>query len=197
MLEARGFWCTEDKRQHITLKELKAVRLAVESFLPHLAGRNVLMHEDNHAVVHVLTTLTSRSPAMMAELRRVCHLQDSQDIRLWARYIRSAANVWADRMNRHLDNDDCQLDPVLYAELDARFGPHTIDRSALNASALNAMLPRPLQRRVARPCVRGGRRVAPGGCGLAGREQLGQRTLAPDPALVQKLRHSGAATAVR
>eukprot|EP00873_Tetraselmis_striata_P025113 jgi/Tetstr1/445377/TSEL_003390.t1 len=48
-LEARGFWSSADERQHITWKELKAVRLAVESFLPHLAGRNVLMHEDNQA----------------------------------------------------------------------------------------------------------------------------------------------------
>eukprot|EP00873_Tetraselmis_striata_P018381 jgi/Tetstr1/438645/TSEL_027196.t1 len=45
--QAWGFWCSADERQHITWKELKAVRLAVESFLPHLAGRNVLMHEDN------------------------------------------------------------------------------------------------------------------------------------------------------
>eukprot|EP00873_Tetraselmis_striata_P038201 jgi/Tetstr1/458465/TSEL_004320.t1 len=48
-LEARGFWSSEDERQHITWKELKAVRLAMESFLPHLAGRNVLLHEDNQA----------------------------------------------------------------------------------------------------------------------------------------------------
>eukprot|EP00873_Tetraselmis_striata_P034851 jgi/Tetstr1/455115/TSEL_041967.t1 len=36
-LEARGFWGAADERHHITWKELKAVRLAVESFLPHLA----------------------------------------------------------------------------------------------------------------------------------------------------------------
>eukprot|EP00873_Tetraselmis_striata_P012232 jgi/Tetstr1/432496/TSEL_021870.t1 len=48
-LEARGFWSSADERQHITWKELKAVRLAVESFLHHLAGRNVLLHEDKHA----------------------------------------------------------------------------------------------------------------------------------------------------
>jgi hypothetical protein len=46
-LEARGFWGPEDEKQHITWKELKAVRLAVLSFLPHLVGRNVLLHEDN------------------------------------------------------------------------------------------------------------------------------------------------------
>eukprot|EP00873_Tetraselmis_striata_P027757 jgi/Tetstr1/448021/TSEL_035322.t1 len=79
-LEARGFWSSADERQHITWKELKAVRLAVESSLPHLAGRNVLLHEDNQA-----------------------------------------------------------LDPLMFAELESRFGPHSIDRFA---SALNTLLPR-------------------------------------------------------
>eukprot|EP00873_Tetraselmis_striata_P028116 jgi/Tetstr1/448380/TSEL_035661.t1 len=71
-LEARVFWSSADERQHITCKELKAVRLAVESFLPNLAGRNALLHEDNQAGCHVLAGLTSRSPKMMAELRRLC-----------------------------------------------------------------------------------------------------------------------------
>eukprot|EP00873_Tetraselmis_striata_P001731 jgi/Tetstr1/421995/TSEL_001239.t1 len=98
-LEARGFWSSADGRQHITWKELKAVRLAVESFLPHLAGRNVLMHEDNQAV----------------------------------------SNIWADRLSRHLDSDDWQLDPLMFAELESRFCPHSIDRFA---SALITLLPR-------------------------------------------------------
>eukprot|EP00873_Tetraselmis_striata_P046592 jgi/Tetstr1/466856/TSEL_011313.t1 len=138
-LEARGFWSSADERQHITWKELKAVRLAVESFLPHLAGRNVLLHEDNQAVCQVLSGLTSRSPQMMAELRRLWCLLDSHGIHLRARYIRSAANIWADRLSRHLDSDDWQLDPLMFAELESRFGPHSIDRFT---SALNTLLPR-------------------------------------------------------
>eukprot|EP00873_Tetraselmis_striata_P023178 jgi/Tetstr1/443442/TSEL_031453.t1 len=101
-LEARGFWGAADERQHITWKELKAVRLAVESFLPHLAGRRMR---------------TSRR----------------------ARYIWPAANVWADRLSRHLDSDDWQMDPVMFAELEAMWGAHSVDRFA---SAMNAMLPR-------------------------------------------------------
>eukprot|EP00873_Tetraselmis_striata_P001327 jgi/Tetstr1/421591/TSEL_012535.t1 len=139
-LEAWGFWSSADERQHITWKDLKAVRLAVESFLPHLAGRNVLLHEDNQAVCHILSGLTSRSPEMMAELRRLWCLLDSHGIHLRARYFRSAANIWADRLiSRHLDSDDWQLDPLLFAELESRFGPHSIDRFA---SALNTLLPR-------------------------------------------------------
>eukprot|EP00873_Tetraselmis_striata_P002826 jgi/Tetstr1/423090/TSEL_013861.t1 len=139
--EAPGFWSSADERQHIiTWKELKAVRLAVESFLPHLAGRNVLLPEDNHAVCHVLSGLTFRSPEMMYELRRLLCLQDSHGIHMRARYIRStAAKVWADRRSRLLDSNDWQLDPFIFSELESRFGPHSIDRFA---SALNTPLPR-------------------------------------------------------
>jgi hypothetical protein len=38
-IETRGFYLGPDKLQHITFKELKAVRCAIESFLPKLRGR--------------------------------------------------------------------------------------------------------------------------------------------------------------
>jgi hypothetical protein len=41
--QARGFWSATDRQQHITWKELRAVRHAVESFLPQLKGRQVLL----------------------------------------------------------------------------------------------------------------------------------------------------------
>eukprot|EP00873_Tetraselmis_striata_P033248 jgi/Tetstr1/453512/TSEL_040481.t1 len=115
-LETRGIWWAANERRHITWKELKAVRLAVESFLPHLAGRRVLLHEDNQSVCSDLADLTSRSPEMMAELRKLWYMLDNNGIHITARYIRSAANVWADRLSRHLDNDDWQHDPVIFAQ---------------------------------------------------------------------------------
>jgi hypothetical protein len=105
-LEARGFWGPGDEKQHITSKELKAVRLAVLGFLPPLAGRNVLLHEDNQALCHVQAGLTSRSQEMMTGLRRVWYLLDINNIYIRPKYIRSAANTWADKLSRHLDNDD-------------------------------------------------------------------------------------------
>jgi hypothetical protein len=78
-LEARGFWGREDDHHHINWKELKAVRFTILSVLPHLAGRNILLHEDNEAVSYVLAGLTSRSPKMMTELRRLWYLLDSNN----------------------------------------------------------------------------------------------------------------------
>jgi hypothetical protein len=90
-------------------------------------------------VVAALTKLTSRSPAMMAELRRLWYLLDSNDINIRPRYIRSAANIWADKLSRELDYEDWQLNPRVFSHLQRRWGPHTIDRFA---SMLNAQLPR-------------------------------------------------------
>jgi hypothetical protein len=75
------------------LKELKAIRLAVQTFMPHLASRNVHdLHEDTQAVCYIIARLTSRSPAM-TELRKLLQLLDANMINVKARYIRSAANV--------------------------------------------------------------------------------------------------------
>jgi hypothetical protein len=78
---------------HITWKDIKAVMLAVKAFLPHLAGENDLLHEDNQAVYCILAGLNSRPPAMMSELRKLWHLLDAIGINIKARYIQSAANV--------------------------------------------------------------------------------------------------------
>jgi hypothetical protein len=67
---------------------------------------------------------------MMDELRRQWCSLDTNNINLNARYMRSSSNVWADKVSRHLNNDDWRLDPALFAELDMRFGQHSIDRFA-------------------------------------------------------------------
>ena len=57
-IEARVFWRGADKEPHITSKELKAVGCAIDSFLPELKGRRLLLHEDTKSVVGVLPHLT-------------------------------------------------------------------------------------------------------------------------------------------
>jgi hypothetical protein len=73
---------------HITWKELRHVRHAIESFLPPLKGRHILLHEDNTYVVATLTKLTTRSPVMMTELSHLWYLLDTNDIHIRPSYIR-------------------------------------------------------------------------------------------------------------
>eukprot|EP00873_Tetraselmis_striata_P021871 jgi/Tetstr1/442135/TSEL_030289.t1 len=67
----------------------------------------------------------------MAELRKLWYMLDSNGVHIRARYIRSAANVWADRLSTNpLDGDNWQLDPVLFAELEQCGVRHSVDRFA-------------------------------------------------------------------
>ena len=136
---AHGFWRAAQQTKHITLLELKAVRFSVESFLKELRGRDVMLWCDNQAVVQVLTNVTSRSPAMMKELRKLWWVLDMEDISLRTRYIRSAANVWADQLSRRENEDDWMLGWRYFRQLEQRFGPHTVERFA---TANNTHLPR-------------------------------------------------------
>eukprot|EP00873_Tetraselmis_striata_P001604 jgi/Tetstr1/421868/TSEL_012768.t1 len=77
-----------------------------------------------------LANLTSRSPVMMEELRKLLHLLDVHDISIRPRYIQSAANVWADRLSREPDDSDWQLNPRIFAYLQRLWGPRTVDRFA-------------------------------------------------------------------
>lgn len=124
---ARGFWRREQQQLHITHLELLAVRYSVESFLTELRGKVVRLYEDNTGVVSFLTRYSTRSPQIMRDLRKLLYILDSNDISLQAEYIRSADNVYADRLSRWWDSGDWELTEWLFQEYEARFGPHTLD----------------------------------------------------------------------
>jgi hypothetical protein len=138
-LPARGFWSPHERRQHITFLELRAVRHAVETFGTRITGRHVLLREDNQAVCAILTSLTSRSPQLMRELRRLWYLLDTMDVTLSPKYIRSEDNWWADALSRTLDRGDWRLNPSVFRQLHRDWGPFTVDRFA---TLHNRQLPR-------------------------------------------------------
>ena len=136
---ARGFWRAHQRREHITLLEARAVRYGVETFLEALAGRHVLLREDNQAVCAMLRSWTSRSPALLRELRKLWWLLDDNNIVLSPKYIRSADNWFADHLSRQSDDGDWRLNPRCFRLLQRAWGPHTVDRFA---TANNTQLPR-------------------------------------------------------
>eukprot|EP00873_Tetraselmis_striata_P023969 jgi/Tetstr1/444233/TSEL_032126.t1 len=151
------------------MKELKAARLAIESFHPMLRNCHIRLHEDNQAVVGVLTNIASRSPRLMAELHKTWYLTDTHGITLSARYIRSAANVWADRLSREVDCDDWHFNPRRFASLTAKWGACTIDASQrLKTPSYPATTPAGVTRRArpSTPCA------SPTLHGVANRQQL-------------------------
>ena len=90
--------------EHITFRELKAVRCATQAFLPDLKGWHLLFHEDNQYVSGVLTHFASKSSTMMCELRKVFLLIVTYDIKIRTQYIRIDANVSVDNISCVTDN---------------------------------------------------------------------------------------------
>ncbi|KAK3233369.1 hypothetical protein CYMTET_56327 [Cymbomonas tetramitiformis] len=136
---ARGFWSDELRHLHITHLELEAVYKTVLSFLRELTGKVVRLYCVNQAVVAMLSHFTSRNPELMRRMRRVWILLDLNDIELQARYIRSEANEWADRLSRDRDLDDWRLNRKWFQWAEREWHQHTVDRFA---SELSAQLPR-------------------------------------------------------
>ena len=89
-------------------------------------------------MVRILTSLTSRSPALMNELRKFWYILDTHNISIRPQYIQSAANIWADRLSREMDDSDWRLSPNLFRYFQRKY-LHTIDRFA---SGTNTHLPR-------------------------------------------------------
>jgi len=136
---AWGFWAPGEAELHITHRELIAVRLFVETYVDSLRGRRLLLYEDNQAVVAILTTLTTRSPEMMHELRRLVYVLGECDISLRATYIRSAQNVIADYWSRLARPHEYALSRRCFADVCYWWGECTVDAFA---GAATALLPR-------------------------------------------------------
>jgi ribonuclease HI len=136
---AHGFWHPHQRDLHINQLELRAVRYTVERFLEALRGRSVLLWDDSQVVCHILSSWTSRSQALMSQLRKLWWALDMADITLHPRYIRSAANVWADKLSRIAPHDEWCVNTEVFKVLDAVWGPHTVDRFA---AACNAQVDR-------------------------------------------------------
>ena len=134
-----GSWSEVQAELHITHRELIAVRLFITHYVEALRGRRLLLWEDNQAVVAILTSLTSRSPALLAELRSLIGLLDVNDISLRALYIRSAENIVADHFSRVVQPREYAISPAIFTTISEWWGVPSVDAFA---SAATALVPR-------------------------------------------------------
>ena len=110
---AQGFWNSKHLYSHITLKELMAVRLAVESFIKLIWQSVVKLRCDAQVVVWALMDMTARSPALRRELDTLVQILESNNTILLAEHLPGHLNVAADALSRAANQEDWQLDPNL------------------------------------------------------------------------------------
>lgn len=109
----QGVWSWKDRARTITLRELKAIRLLLMGPLGREIAqsehKNLLLHVDNQAVVHITNGLVSASRPMMRELRRLKSVLDRMGLHIKSEWIPSAANRFADALSRRFPRGDLQI----------------------------------------------------------------------------------------
>ena len=135
---AHGAWSEVEMTQSSTWRELKAVRMVLESLLPKLKNERVRWFSDNQNVVWILET-GSKKPLLQKEAISVFSIAAQSLIRIEPKWIPRTENQQANYLSRIQDRDDWIIQPALFATIDQLWGPHTIDRFANN---LDTQLPR-------------------------------------------------------
>lgn len=109
----QGVWSWRERAEHITLRELKAVRRALEGGMGRVVLdrgiREVLLHVDNQAVSYIVNGMVSSSPAMMRELRNLKCVLDRMGVHIRSEWLPSAANRFADALSRRFPRGDLRV----------------------------------------------------------------------------------------
>ena len=128
-LIANGQWSAEEAECSSTWRELRAVKMVLESFQLKLNNEHIKWFTDNQNVVRIVQ-YGSRNAALQAEALAIFSMCVNNHIHIEPEWIPREQNQLADYYSRIVDYDDWMLNPAVFAWLDSLWGPHTIDRFA-------------------------------------------------------------------
>ena len=137
---AHGNWAAGEQghERSSTWRELRAVRLVLQSTMESLRGKNVVHKTDNQNVERIIRN-GSRVAALQEEAVGIYDLCMRHFVRLSVQWIPREMNTRADYLSKFVCRDDYRLDASVFDMLDKRWGPHSLD---VFASHLSAQLPR-------------------------------------------------------
>ena len=135
---ASSMFSIDDLVQSSTFRELKAIYYVLISFVRHLKHKRVKIFTDNQSAARIVSvgSFNVHLQSVALSIFRFCF---SHGIALEAQWIPRSLNERADLLSRFVDKDDWRINPSVFRLVDAKWGPHTIDRFS---SYYNAQLPR-------------------------------------------------------
>uniref|UniRef100_A0A8D8QUR0 Enzymatic polyprotein n=1 Tax=Cacopsylla melanoneura TaxID=428564 RepID=A0A8D8QUR0_9HEMI len=135
-----GTWSAAQEIWHINVKELFAVRKALELNLLFLRGKSILVQSDNLTVVaYIRKEGGTRSLPLLRETESLFHLAESNNIFLTASYIPGIYNNIADSLSRQKALPDWHLSEVMLKWIFQQWGTPVIDLFATKSSAVVPM----------------------------------------------------------
>ena len=133
---AQGRWSAQEGTQHINVLELRAVQLALACFLPHLAGRHVLVRSDNMSTVSQVNHQGGTRLARLLRLSRSLFTWASPRLAsLRAVYLPGDRNPVADFLSRRKPPPgEWRLHPEVVDSMWGIFGRAEVDLFASEES---------------------------------------------------------------
>ena len=133
-----AMWTAEDIGQSSTFRELKAIYYVLLSYADQLKCKRVRVYTDNQSAARIVSVGSSKVhlQTLALDIFQLCF---SNSIVLEAQWIPRSLNGKADLLSRFIDRDDWSINPSVFRVIDAKWGPHTIDRFS---AYYNSQLPR-------------------------------------------------------
>ena len=128
---ARGFF--NDLTAHINVRELEAVRRALQAFLPPRRAyrwTRVRLKVDNQVAMYAIRAMSSHSLQIMREVRLLFYELEARRVMLLPEYIPTFENIVPDALSRAANEEDYRLAYRLFRLIELRFGKRTVDRFA-------------------------------------------------------------------
>uniref|UniRef100_A0A8D9B996 Protein P n=2 Tax=Cacopsylla melanoneura TaxID=428564 RepID=A0A8D9B996_9HEMI len=133
----KDFWTDAQKEWHINLKELFAVRRALELNVPLLQNKVVLVQSDNRTVIaYIHREGGTKSLRLLQEVEALFSVAVTHNMVLIARFIPGRYNTWADNLSRQKCLPDWHLLPGATSEIFRHWGVPEIDLFATVNSAV-------------------------------------------------------------
>ena len=133
-----GMLTRDEMRMSSTFRELKAMYYVLLSYADQLRNKRVKIFTDNQGAARIVS-VGSPKPHLQAIALDIFQICTTYGIIINFQWIPRCLNDRADILSRFVDKDDWSINPAVFRVIDAKWGPHTIDRFA---SHYNAQTPR-------------------------------------------------------
>ena len=133
--EVIGVWSQGERSRSSSWREAEAVKRVLNSNLDQVRGKKVKVYSDNKNVESILK-IGSRKEDLQNIANEIFETCQSNEISLSVQWIPRELNERADYLSRCRDSDDWSVQEWVFKHLDAKWGPHTIDRFAFFITAI-------------------------------------------------------------
>ena len=124
---AAGLFSVKEQLTGSTERELLAIYYVLMSYCKDLTSKKVKIYSDNQGACRIIS-VGSRKPHLQKIAIDIFKISVKHNFILNAQWISRTENGKADLLSKFIDMNDWQISPTTFMLMDAKWGPHKVDR---------------------------------------------------------------------